>query len=184
VRQHYVLTPFRGDNHDHRRCIDSAIAAAESACARRGLHLTRLRRRVLEVVWSSHRPVKAYQILANLQRDRGTTAPPTVYRALDFLQEAGLVHRIESLSAFVGCGDPASPHVAQFLICKRCCAVAELGDSPVTRALAREVERLGFDAGRKTIEVEGICPDCGARPDAGPRSAADNHETPGDPPGP
>lgn len=183
MRQHYVLTPFQGDDHDHRRCIDAAVSAAESACTRRGLRLTRLRRRVLEVVWSGHRPVKAYEILANLQRDRGTTAPPTVYRALDFLQEAGLVHRIESLNAFVGCGDPASPHVAQFLICRGCGAVAELGDSPVTRALAREVERLGFDAGRRTIEVQGICPDCGALSGGGARSKAHKHEPPEEAPG-
>jgi hypothetical protein len=79
--------------------------------------LTPLRRRVLELIWNSHLPVKAYELLSQLAQERAQAAPPTVYRALEFLQDAGLVHRIASLNAFVGCGEPLAGHVSQFLIC-------------------------------------------------------------------
>ena len=90
--------------HDHQSCIQQALDTAANLCEQRGLNLTPIRRRVLEIVWRSHEPIGAYQILAELAKERDKAAPPTVYRALDFLIDAGLVHRIESLNAFGGCG--------------------------------------------------------------------------------
>ena len=78
-------------------------------CARRGARLTRLRRRVLELVWQGHAAVKAYDLLAELDRKDATAKPPTVYRALDFLMAHGLVHRLESLNSYVGCPQPGAP---------------------------------------------------------------------------
>src|SRR5690606_29397539 len=101
--------------HDHRRCIADALDAAERVCAGRGARLTELRRRVLELVWQSHRPVGAYPLLAALGRDGHAPAPPTVYRALDFLQAQGLVHRIESRNAYVGCPHPETDHTGQLM---------------------------------------------------------------------
>jgi hypothetical protein len=112
-----ILVPFKKRTHDHAECIDSALVSAQSSCERQGLRLTKLRRRVLELVWRGHTPVKAYDILEELRKEDRAAAPPTVYRALDFLLNAGLVHRIESLSAFVGCGGPAgcAPIVAGWI---------------------------------------------------------------------
>lgn len=157
-----VLIPFEARNHDHTRCIRSALDQAGVVCRARGLRLTPRRRRVLELIWQEHAPVKAYDILQQLQRERANAAPPTVYRALTFLLEAGFVHRIESLNAYVGCGDPSQPHGGQFLICRNCGAVAEINDPAITRLLGREAGKLGFVADRQMVEINGLCPSCKA----------------------
>lgn len=157
-----VLSDFRRARHDHRRCVDDAIAAAERLCVARGLRFTALRRRVLELVWRSHRPVRAYDVLASLGRAHRGAAPPTVYRALDFLLENGFVHRIESLNAYVGCGEPGEAHAGQFLICRACGSIAELDDPAIARTVVRKAAALGFGAERQTIEVTGLCPACRA----------------------
>ncbi len=155
-----VVTPFRSPDHAHADCLQSALARAESDCTRRGLRLTRIRRRVLELVWSSHEPVKAYDILDILRDELKGAAPPTVYRALDFLQDKGFVHRIESLNAYVGCSEPGHNRMAQFLICLGCGEVAELDDADIGRLIANKAARLGFRSTRQTIEVQGLCAGC------------------------
>jgi Fur family zinc uptake transcriptional regulator len=155
-----VRSDFRRGRHDHKRCVEDAVEAAERLCRERGLRFTALRRRVLELVWRGHRPVRAYDVLARLGRGRREAAPPTVYRALDFLLENGLVHRIESLNGYVGCGEPGAAHAGQFLICRDCQATAELDDPAIARMIAKKAEALGFSPGRQTIEVTGLCPAC------------------------
>ena len=91
----------------------------------------------------------------------GAAAPPTVYRALDFLMAHGLVHRIESLNAFIGCDHPDKAHSGQFLICRDCGMVAELDDAEISGMLARKAQALGFSGERATVELRGLCPDCG-----------------------
>jgi Fur family zinc uptake transcriptional regulator len=157
-----VILPFKGANHSHRRCLDAALAKAEKACRERGLRLTRLRRRVLELVWGSHAPVKAYDLLDALRDEHRAAAPPTVYRALEFLQRQGLVHRLESLNAYVGCGQPGHGHSSQFLICRRCGQVAELEDPDIIDLIAKRAARLGFTAETQTVEVQGRCGKCRA----------------------
>ena len=93
--------------HDHKHCIKGALEEARALCAQKGVRLTALRETVLELIWQSHRPVGAYEILAELTRIQDKSAqPPTVYRALDFLLEHGLIHRLSSLNAFIGCPHP------------------------------------------------------------------------------
>ena len=151
---------FKPGSHNHALCIDDAMAAAEAVCARQGLRLTALRRRVLELVWQHHQPVRAYDLLDRLREDRRAAAPPTVYRALAFLLGTGLVHRIESLNAYVGCPDPGPAHSAQFLICRNCNAVGELDDPEIADLVIRRAGDMGFAADRQTIEVMGLCPSC------------------------
>ena len=151
---------FSAGAHDHGICVAEAMRDAERLCARRGVRLTKLRYRVLELVWSSHAPIGAYDLLERLGRERRGATPPTVYRALDFLVAQGLVHRIESLNAFVGCVDPASAHAGQFLICRDCGAAAELHDPRVNRAITRGAAEVGFVAEERTVEVRGLCPAC------------------------
>ena len=151
---------FAGPRHDHDHCMADALATAEQLCARRGARLTRLRRRVLELVWSSHAPVGAYDLLRRLSREHESAAPPTVYRALDFLMKHGLIHRIESRNAFVGCPAPAVDHAGQFLICRDCGTAAELADPRIDRAIANGAAALGFTVEHKTVELSGLCPSC------------------------
>lgn len=153
---------FPAPHHDHAACVAQAVEAAEAECRRRGARLTEVRRRVLELVWSSHQPVGAYAVLEALACEGFCAAPPTVYRALDFLLAHGLVHRIERLNAFVGCSHPGTPHAGQFLLCSGCGAAAELDDAAVVTALTDAAARLGFTAERQTVEIEGRCPACRA----------------------
>jgi Fur family zinc uptake transcriptional regulator len=151
---------FAGKRHDHRRCVDGALANAAQVCAGRGARLTPLRRRVLELVWQGHAPAGAYDILKRLSAGAGRGAPPTVYRALEFLLAHGLIHRIESLNAYVGCVHPDGAHGGQFLICADCGAAAEVHDPRVDAAIARRAAELGFEVVRKTVEVQGLCGPC------------------------
>lgn len=151
---------FPVPDHDHGRCVAHALEAAEAECRRRGARLTDVRRRVLELVWHSHAPVGAYALLETLGREGFCAAPPTVYRALDFLLAHGLIHRIERLNAFAGCTRPGTPHAGQFLLCERCGAAAELDDPAIDAAISAAAGRLGFTVARQTVEVDGLCPAC------------------------
>ncbi len=152
--------PFLADGHDHGHCLETALDRAAVLCAARGVRLTQLRRRVLELIWGGHNPLGAYDILGVLKTERRGAAPPTVYRALDFLRAQGLVHRIESLNAFVGCPDPETSHGGQFLICRACGIAAEFNDAGIDNAIRKSAARAGFVVDRPIIEIEGICPRC------------------------
>ena len=147
-------------DHDHAACIDAALDRAAELCTRRGARLTRLRRRVLELVWQGHAAVKAYDLLAELDRKGAAAKPPTVYRALDFLIAHGLVHRLESLNSYVGCPQPGAPHAGQFLICDSCGTVSEFEASAIQRAIAVQAADLGFVVGQQTVEIRGVCRSC------------------------
>jgi Fur family zinc uptake transcriptional regulator len=151
--------------HDHTHCIADALTRADVLCAERGARLTALRRRVLELVWSSHRPRGAYAILEDLsQQDGKAAAPLTVYRALEFLVEQGLVHRIESLNAYVGCAAPGDVHSGQFLVCEACGDAAEIDDPGVGAAIIAAAAERGFRVQRPTVEVRGLCKSCQENP--------------------
>lgn len=151
---------FPSPEHDHDHCVSSALADAERLCQSRGVRLTAQRQRVLELVWQSHKPLGAYELMAILRGDGKPVAPPTVYRALDFLIEQGLVHRLATLNAFIGCSHPGIGHSGQFLICRACGLTAELTDAELAASLARKAEAAGFSVEQQVIEVAGLCPRC------------------------
>jgi Fur family zinc uptake transcriptional regulator len=146
--------------HDHSRCVSRIKETAEKICLERGLQLTPIRRRVLEIVSARHAPIGAYDILAALKKNEGALAPPTVYRALEFLVEAGLVHRIDTLNAFITCESPDEIHTGQFLVCRSCSRVTELDDPAITRLLLQKAKGAGFSSDSQTVEIKGICADC------------------------
>tara|TARA_R110001583_G_scaffold22238_1_gene83542 strand:+ start:16208 stop:16702 length:495 start_codon:yes stop_codon:yes gene_type:complete len=150
---------FISEEHDHQHCIVTALADAEQLCLQRKQRFTALRKRVFELVWQQHKPIRAYEVLSRLQQD-GRAAPPTVYRALDFLLELGLIHRIESLNAYVGCSTPGQKHTEQFLICTRCDAFTELNSALINKAINESATQSGFKIKQQMIEITGICPNC------------------------
>lgn len=115
---------------------------------------------MLELVWQGHKPVGAYEVLAALRLVRPGAKPPTVYRALEFLLDHGLIHRIERLNAYVGCACPGEAHSGQFLICRECGCAAELQDPSIIKALAQGAANAGFKLERPLVEVEGVCFAC------------------------
>ena len=144
--------------------VDAALDAAAALCARNGAQLTELRRTVLELILRAESPSTAYQLLDRLKETRKGAAPPTVYRALDFLMEQKLVHKVERLNAFVACTDAGHPHAhaVQFLICTTCGTVAEIEDRHVAKALARAAEGQGFSPAGAVVELDGTCSACTA----------------------
>lgn len=149
----------------------TALEKAEALCQKRGVQLTPLRRDVLRLVLEAEAPIGAYALLDQLKESRAKAAPPTVYRALDFLLEQGLIHRLERLNAFMGCAealdghdhhhDHAHDHPHQFLICRGCGTTREISDHAVAAAIAAAAARGGFSAPRATVEIEGLCAQCG-----------------------
>lgn len=155
-----VIQDFAPAKHNHKHCIADAIQQAELVCVDRGERFTPLRRTILELIWASHKPVKAYDLLAQLSATHERPAPPTVYRTLDFLQEAGLIHKLESLSAYMGCGEPGRPHQGQFLICEDCGVVAELDDAVLSNRIVANAKKVEFKVNDETVEISGLCDKC------------------------
>ena len=152
---------FKLRKHEHSHCIESAMDRAEQICADKAVRLTSLRKRVLELVWQSHAPVKAYDILEELRGDKYSSAPPTVYRALEFLQENGLVHKIESLNAYYGCSAEEAQHSPQFLICEDCGDVAEVSQQQsLEEKISELAKQAGFKIKDQVIEIKGVCANC------------------------
>jgi len=126
----------------------------------RGVQLTPIRHQVLELIWDSHKAVKAYELLDRIKPLQNAAKPATIYRALDFLIEQGLIHRVESLNAFVGCSCSEHQHELLLLICKHCHEVEERPAPKVMEALSQEFSQAGFVAHSKAIEAQGICVKC------------------------
>ena len=147
-------------NHDHQQCIKTAIKDAEAICAQRGSRFTEIRRKVLTLVWQSHKAIKAYDILAALSDDNNKAKPPTVYRALDFLMAQGLVHKIESLNAYIGCLSPDIDHAGQFMICDSCENITEISCKALSAHFEETAKNEGFVINRQTVELHGLCKDC------------------------
>ncbi len=140
--------------------LNSLMRRAESLCRERGVRLTTQRRQILELVCASPRPLGAYEILEQLRAVLPNPTPPTVYRALDFLLAQGLVHKLESLHAYVGCTHPEHPHAAQFLICAACGEVQHFADEQFERDLEAAEAAAGFAAERRVVELIGTCAAC------------------------
>jgi Fur family zinc uptake transcriptional regulator len=152
---------FPAPDHDHARCAADAIGHAEALCAERGQRLTPMRRQVLEVLVTSHKPLGAYDIMDRLAGTGPRPAPITVYRALDFLMENGLVHRLASRNAFLACiHNHDSGALVAFLICERCGAVGEAPASAVGDSIAAAAKSAAFVPQRSVIEITGICSHC------------------------
>jgi Fur family transcriptional regulator, zinc uptake regulator len=155
---------FPAPDHDHDRCATTAIAYAEAQCTARAQRLTPIRRQVLEALLESHNPLGAYENIERLAEKNGRLAPITVYRALDFLRQNGLAHRIESRNAFVACvHNHGGDDLVVFLICERCGAVGEGPGAAVAEALKASSRAAGFSPKSPLTEIAGICSHCRAR---------------------
>ncbi len=153
---------FPAPGHDHDRCTSDAMAVAETRCNDRGQRLTPIRRDVLAALLASHRPLGAYEIMERVSPAGPRPAPITVYRALEFLRENGLVHRIESRNAFVACVHAhAAGDLVVFLICERCGMVGEAASTEVALTVKSAAQAVGFTPKSPVIEVGGICTHCG-----------------------
>jgi Fur family zinc uptake transcriptional regulator len=145
--------------HDHARCAGDVMALAEAQMLESGVRMTPVRRRTLQILLETHRAMGAYDVLERLSAEGYGNQPPVAYRALEFLEEQGLAHRIRRLNAFTACMHPGEPHAPIFLICRACQAVAEAPGAAVGMALTGA-----------TVEALGLCPGCAL---AGPGADGD-----------
>lgn len=136
--------------------------AIEAAAARVGAsrsRLTKPRRRVLELLLTASRPLKAYDLVARFHPDRRVAMPATVYRALEFLESAGLIHRLSTLKSYVACDRAFHAHAAAFPICE-CCGASREISPPATLSLGAAAAALGYSIDRVTVEASGRCAAC------------------------
>lgn len=150
--------------HDHAHCAHQGLVRAIGLVEARGVRLTPVRRRVLEILLEAHRALGAYDVLQRLAAEGFGNQPPVAYRALEFLVDNGLAHRIRRLNAFTACMHPGEAHSPVFLICRNCDALAEAPAAPVHAALGRAAAATGFVIERSNIEALGLCPSCQAMP--------------------
>src|SRR5215467_13516462 len=168
VRDDTAIQPIQRDmpifptpSHDHERCAADTLAHAEALCVSRSQRLTPLRRQVLEVLAASHKPLGAYEIMDKMGGKAARPAPITVYRALAFLLDNGLAHRIESRNAFLACAhNHDAGALVVFLICDRCGAVGEAPASAVGDTLVAAAKKAGFRPKMSVIEMTGTCSHC------------------------
>lgn len=147
-------------NHDHTACASDALSRAEDMCRQAGARLTPVRRRTLEILLEEHRAMGAYDVLDRLSEDGFGSQPPVAYRALEFLVDQGLAHRIRRLNAFAACTTQGCDHAPAFFICKACKAVAELPAPSLRRLIDDAGRSLGFAVERANVEALGLCPSC------------------------
>jgi Fur family zinc uptake transcriptional regulator len=158
---YYNRMNFPAPHHDHAHCTAELLARAERTCERRGSRLTGQRRDVLDCVAQSHSAVGAYDIIERMASRGPRPAPITVYRALDFLEAHGLVHKIESRNAFIACTHPHDGQPAAMLVCEQCGLVAELDAPQAFATLEAAAAAQGFSVHRSVVELSGLCGACG-----------------------
>ncbi|MEJ2308084.1 MAG: transcriptional repressor [Gammaproteobacteria bacterium] len=144
----------------NKRELARVLRQAEALCRERGVKLTEQRKTVLRLLCASEKPLSAYELLDLMRESVKNPAPPTVYRALDFLLEQGLVHKLESIHAYIGCSHPDHPHASQFLICADCGEVAEVEDRDIASSLKAAGKAAGFHTERPVVELLGTCAQC------------------------
>ncbi|MEM0946186.1 MAG: Fur family transcriptional regulator [Pseudomonadota bacterium] len=114
---------------------------------------------VLMILRGADRPLSAYDVLAELRPSNPRIAPPTVYRALAALSDRGLIHRLESLNAFIACHCDDHQH-AVLSICDDCGSVEETEAPELLTNLESLAAKSGFKAARHVVEVHGVCSTC------------------------
>jgi Fur family transcriptional regulator, zinc uptake regulator len=142
--------------------VEDFLLQADTLCIKRKQRFTDLRKQVLSLVCQSEQPLGAYALL-DLMKDAGrSAAPPTVYRALDFLQEQGFVHRLASNNTYLACAHPQHRHEAVFLVCTQCGNTQELHTDGIFKAVESKAKKVNFKVEHTSVEVAGLCALCQA----------------------
>ena len=143
--------------------VASFLDQAENLCSQRNLRFTKLRKQVLELVCKAEQPVGAYHLLDELRESGRSAAPPTVYRALDFLLQQGLVHRLATRNTYLACAHPQHAHAAVFLVCSECGHTQEVHNEAMIDELKHQAEPFDFAIKHASVEVSGLCSRCRKR---------------------
>lgn len=142
------------------RTVKAQLTLAEMCCVRRHTRLTPIRKEVLRLLLTRNRCAKAYELLEHLRKTHANATPPTIYRALEFLINEGLAHRVDSLNAYIACGDPISGTHNLIAICPDCHVVAEINDIKITHTLVNCLRKIKFEPTGSAIEIQALCEIC------------------------
>jgi Fur family transcriptional regulator, zinc uptake regulator len=158
---------FPKPGHDHGSCVEEAIARARQVCEERGIKLTPLREAVLRVLTGSHKALGAYDIIDRMSEQGRRLAPISVYRIIDVLLEAGIVHRLESKNSYFAClSEHRDASSMVVLLCEGCNRVAETEAPAAWGAIKEITQDSGFSVSATVLEIQGQCPDCRKPPKA------------------
>ncbi|HHO59450.1 MAG TPA: transcriptional repressor [Thiotrichales bacterium] len=146
------------------RQVRALLQQAEQLCESRSQRFTALRKRVLTLICQAKQPPGAYQLLESLKADGRSAAPPTIYRALDFLMAQGLIHRLASNNTYLACAHPQQNHEAVFLVCHQCGATQEVHTDGITRSVRKKAANYDFTVEHTSVEVSGLCRRCAGAP--------------------
>lgn len=149
-------------NHGHYEA-ERLLNDAALRCKQRGASLTPIRRKVLSLLLDEPGGLKAYDLLDRMRALHASATPPTVYRALDFLIEHGLAHRIARTNQFIACNHEDHDVACLFLICPECGQVTELRDDAALAGLMKGLEAAGHTLASPEIELSAICAKCDAQ---------------------
>ena len=147
-------------SHDHATCVKRTIDRADTLARDSGVRMTPTRRRALEILLENHRAMGAYELLKRLDDEGFGSKPVVAYRALNFLQSQGLVHRIEGLNAYVACTHPDHDHRPAFIVCRDCRTVTEANVDLRHGPLAAAAQNAGVTLERTVVEAIGQCENC------------------------
>lgn len=163
----HSLSLFPNKDHDHSDCSSNLMSFAEQYCDKKGLRLTKLRRDILREVAASHKAIGAYQLLDNLAANGKKLAPISVYRSLDFLQEAGLIHRLESTNSYFACQRnfedderACTNEPLLFLICDECGTIGEVDGKAIESLIGEVTKETEFAVESSQLEIRGMCRLC------------------------
>ena len=144
---------------DHKKCKRTALELAKEFCDSNNLRLTEIRQTVLGLVWKSHKPIKAYDILKDI-KGVGSEKPPTVYRAINFLLENGLIHKINSQQSYIGCEHPNLHKQCYFLSCNKCGETSECCSVEMDKMFKKALKKEKFNQSDIVCEISGVCSSC------------------------
>ena len=157
-------TPFPPPEKADGHRLVKAVERANQAFAEKNIRFTKLRQMVFEEIAATYASIGAYDILARMA-DKGTrVAPISIYRAIDALLEVGVIHRLESKSAFFACRrlDHGKGRRPLFLSCEKCGAVGEVEGQHIFDLIGEAAKGAKFTPRVKFVEVQGLCPRCTA----------------------
>jgi len=147
--------------NQQQKNLSAVLENMQQICNLAGVRLTLVRRHVFEIIFNSEKPIGAYKIMELLSElESRQAAPPTVYRALEFLLEYGFIHRLATINSFISCIHICKDHPVQFLLCAKCHTAIELENQRINDVVTFAAQKEGFAPQIKMIEISGICANC------------------------
>jgi Fur family transcriptional regulator, zinc uptake regulator len=148
--------------NDHKKYVELSLERAENICRELNVRFTKLRKKILLIMLRDHKSNKAYEILEILKKEDPSAKPATVYRALNFLLEYGLIHKLNILNSYVICSHPLESQKCSFLICNKCNNVSEYCENNLVHELELAANKNNFNIIDAAVEIRGICKECSA----------------------